>query len=112
MTVSKVKWTSFFITCLLSLNVGADCLPKVESLKLGPEFFACKADVDCQIPEEACRSCQPMAINKKLMTKFLETDRAYRQKANCLLSCEACSKNIWSVKCLDSVCNAKNRSVN
>jgi len=96
-------WILFYFFTLVS---DASCLPSMKELNVPASYFSCTSDADCVIYQDACRSCgdQIVTLNKQFYDAFKKLDDEARQKAKCVLSCEACATTHLKPKCLKNKC--------
>ena len=89
---------------LISAGV-AQAQQELPTIKVPEKFFQCKADKDCAIAGDACRSCGNLiVINRKFLKKFDTLDQKERKRKNVHLACEACSTRQVVLKCAENRC--------
>lgn len=86
---------------LLAESLSASCL---KPLVIPPEESRCEKAEDCVVAGDSCRSCSPMAINKRFREANLKRDLAQRLKDHCVLTCEACSVSQHTLLCKQNMC--------
>jgi hypothetical protein len=98
-------WILFYFFSIVS---DASCLPTIKQLNVPASYFSCTSDADCEIYQDACRSCGDhiVTINKKFSEVFKKIDYESRQRAKCVLSCEACATADLKPKCLKNKCTS------
>lgn len=100
------------LVSLMTIQVVADddssCIKPAQDLPIDAKSFDCRKDSDCELVDEACRSCQePLALNSAYITAFNETDESDRVDTMCLLTCEACDQSQAKVSCKAGKCIAE-----
>lgn len=93
------------IRLVLLFALANTCLPKVE---LPAAWQACKADSDCVLASDGCRSCgNYLPVNAAHRDAATKLDLERRKAAACVLTCEACSPALVKLSCVKSKCEAK-----
>lgn len=94
---------ALLLTCVAAA-ARAECPPKVE---LTPAWTECKADADCVLAGDACRSCGNfLPVNVKFRAEATKQDAQANQAAKCVRSCEACSAALVKLTCTAGQCRA------
>lgn len=92
-----------FVAQLLIGGVAkANCLPPFE---IKSEERVCQKHSDCVFVGDSCRSCgDAHYANQKFKTNIEARDLASREKAKCVLACEACGKWAKVGECREGIC--------
>lgn len=107
--LTKFSTQILTLTLLTLPSVGASCLKSLDALALPAKFKACEKDADCQIYDDACRSCGPnvAAFNREFIESVRKLDYARRKFSRCMIACEACGTSHLKVRCVEKICQVE-----
>ena len=83
---------------------AGNCLPKLE---LPKAWTACAQAADCVLAGDGCRTCGNfLPVNAAHKADAEKLDAEKRTAAKCVLTCEACAKDLVALTCEAGTCRA------